>query len=236
MSNTEDLPKHIAIIMDGNGRWAKSRNLPRTQGHRRGAETTKLIVKTCSQIGIKFLTLYTFSTENWRRPEYEINFLMQLLERFLKKEIGSLKKSNIKFLTIGRTEQLPIKVQKIITFAKEQTKDCSGLTVILALNYGARLEILDAVKKLCKDVREKRLSEKELDEKVFSGYLYTAGIPDPDLLIRTSNEMRLSNFLLWQLSYTELCISKKMWPDFSAEDLQMAIDEFKKRQRRFGGI
>lgn len=230
------IPKHIAIIMDGNGRWAKSKNLPRIAGHRKGAEVVKSIVQCCDDLGVKFLTLYTFSTENWKRPEKEINFLMGLLSWFLDKEIRNLKKNNARFLTIGNIEKLPSKAQEVIAKAKEQTKNNTGLNLVLALNYGARVEILRAVKSICCDLREKRLAEDELNEEKFSSYLYTAGIPDPELLIRTSGEMRLSNFLLWQLSYSELYITEKLWPDFNDAELKKAIKNFQQRKRRFGGI
>lgn len=236
MSEKKIIPKHIAIIMDGNGRWAKERKLPRIAGHRKGAEVVKSIVKCCDDLGVKFLTLYTFSTENWKRPEKEINFLMGLLSWFLDKEIRNLKKNNARFLTIGNIERLPKKAREVIAKAKEQTKSNTGLNLVLALNYGARLEIIEAVKSICGDIKDKRLTETELNEDIFSGYLYTAGIPDPDLLIRTSGEMRLSNFLLWQLSYSELYVTDKVWPDFNKAELKKAVDNFQKRKRRFGNI
>ncbi|MCK4993649.1 MAG: isoprenyl transferase [Candidatus Omnitrophica bacterium] len=222
--------------MDGNGRWAKAKNLPRIAGHRKGAEVVKSIVQCCDDLGIKFLTLYTFSTENWKRPEKEINFLMGLLSWFLDKEISNLKKNNARLLTIGHIEKLPSKAREVISRAKEQTKDNTGLNLVLALNYGSRFEIIEAVKSICRDVKDNRLSETELNEDIFADYLYTAGIPDPELLIRTSGEMRLSNFLLWQLSYSELYITEKLWPDFDSIELKKAIDDFQQRKRRFGGI
>ncbi len=231
-----DIPKHIAIIMDGNGRWAKARKLPRIAGHRKGAEVVKSIVNCCDDLGVKFLTLYTFSTENWKRPEKEINFLMGLLSWFLDKEIRNLKENNARFLTIGDIERLPSSARKVIAKAKEQTKNNTGLNLVLALNYGARFEIIEAVRSICRDIKDKRLTETELNEDIFSSYLYTAGIPDPDLLIRTSGEMRLSNFLLWQLSYSELYITDKLWPDFDEAELKKAVDVFQKRKRRFGDI
>ncbi len=236
MATKNDIPKHIAIIMDGNGRWAKARKLPRIAGHRKGAEVVKSIVRCCDDLGVKFLTLYTFSTENWKRPEKEINFLMGLLSWFLDKEIQNLKKNNARFLTIGNIEKLPSSAREVIAKAKEQTKNNTGLNLVLALNYGARFEIIEAVKSICRDVKDNRLSPSELNEDIFSGYLYTAGIPDPDLLIRTSGEMRLSNFLLWQLSYSELYITDKLWPDFNEVELKKAVDSFRKRKRRFGDI
>jgi len=231
-----DIPEHIAIIMDGNGRWAKAKKLPRIAGHRKGAEVVKSIVSCCDDLGVKFLTLYTFSTENWKRPEKEINFLMGLLSWFLDKEISNLKKNNARFLTIGNIEKLPKKAREVIAKAKEQTRNNTGLNLVLALNYGARLEIIDAVKSIAGDIQDKQLTVDELNEEIFSSYLYTAGIPDPDLLIRTSGEMRLSNFLLWQLSYSELYVTDKLWPDFDETEFKLAIDSFQKRKRRFGGI
>jgi len=232
----QKIPRHIAIIMDGNGRWAKKKGLPRIAGHRRGAEVVKSIVRACDDLGVEFLTLYTFSTENWKRPEKEINFLMQLLSWFLDKEIQNLNRNNARFTTIGDVNRLPAEAQKVINRAKQQTQHNSGLTLILALNYGGRAEILRAVKTLLNDLTLKKVSLSELDEQIFSGYLYTAGIPDPDLLIRTSGEMRLSNFLLWQLSYSELYVTEKFWPEFNKNDLKQAITDYKKRKRRFGDI
>ncbi len=236
MSAEKIIPEHIAIIMDGNGRWAKKRRLPRIAGHSRGAEVIKSIVQCCDKIGVKYLTLYTFSTENWKRPEQEVNFLMQLLSGFLAKEIQHLVNENIRFSTIGRIEQLPKKAQEVIAKAKEKTKNNTGITLILALNYGGRSEILDAATKLYADIENGKVVLDTLDEKIFSKYLYTAGIPDPDLLIRTSGEMRISNFLLWQLSYSEFFITEKFWPDFDEEELKLAISCFQNRKRRFGGI
>lgn len=236
MSEQKIIPEHIAIIMDGNGRWAKKRRLPRIAGHSRGAEVIKSIVQSCDKMGVKYLTLYTFSTENWKRPEQEVNFLMKLLSGFLAKEIQHLVDDNIRFSTIGRISQLPKKAQEVIALAKERTKKNTGITLILALNYGARQEILDAVSKLYADVAQDKVQIDKISEKVFARYLYTAGIPDPDLMIRTSGEMRISNFLLWQLSYSEFYITEKFWPDFDETELKLAISSFQKRKRRFGGI
>jgi undecaprenyl diphosphate synthase len=236
MSAQKIIPEHIAIIMDGNGRWAKKRRLPRIAGHSRGAEVIKSIVQSCDKIGVKYLTLYTFSTENWKRPEQEVNFLMQLLSGFLAKEIQHLVEKNIQFSTIGRIEQLPKKAQEVIAQAKERTKNNTGITLILALNYGGRAEILDAAARLYADIENGKVVLDKVNEKIFSSYLYTAGIPDPDLLIRTSGEMRISNFLLWQLSYSEFYITEKFWPDFDETELKLAIQSFQKRKRRFGGI
>jgi undecaprenyl diphosphate synthase len=236
MAETENIPQHIAIIMDGNGRWAKKRKLPRIAGHRKGAEVIKSIVESCDKLGVKYLTLYTFSTENWKRPEQEVNFLMQLLSGFLAKEIQHLVDNNIRFTTIGKTEKLPVKAQEVIARAEAKTKKNSGITLILALNYGGRAEILDAVTKVCKEVQNGKINLEQISEKTFSRFLYTSKIPDPDLLIRTSGEMRISNFLLWQLSYSEFYITEKLWPDFDEKELESAISSFQKRKRRFGGI
>jgi len=236
MTDKNQVPEHIAIIMDGNGRWAKKRRLPRIAGHSRGAEVIKSIVQSCDKMGVKYLTLYTFSTENWKRPEQEVNFLMQLLSGFLAKEIQHLVKENIRFSTIGRIEQLPKKAQEVIAKAKDKTKSNIGINLILALNYGGRSEILNAAAKLYADIENGKVIKNEINEEMFSKYLYTSGIPDPDLLIRTSGEMRISNFLLWQLSYSEFFITEKFWPDFDEEELKLAIGCFQKRKRRFGGI
>ena len=236
MSLKQAVPEHIAIIMDGNGRWAKKRNLPRIAGHSRGAEVIKSIVQSCDRIGVKYLTLYTFSTENWKRPEQEVNFLMQLLSGFLAKEIQHLVDNNIRFQTIGNIDKLPKKAQEVITLAKAKTLDNTGITLILALNYGGRAEILQAVQNLNSDIAQGKISADQISENLFAGYLYTAGIPDPDLLIRTSGEMRISNFLLWQLSYSEFYITERLWPDFDETELKSAISSFQKRKRRFGAI
>ncbi|MBU2063928.1 MAG: isoprenyl transferase [Candidatus Omnitrophica bacterium] len=232
-SNT---PQHIAIIMDGNGRWARAKGLPRIAGHRRGAEVVKTVIRACKDMGVKFLTLYAFSTENWKRPKREIDFLMRLLNKYLTREKDKLIENDVKFLAIGRLEALPDSVKKVIKQITEITRDNRAITLILALNYGGRVEILDAVKEVAKDINTGKLDPQELDEEVFSRYLYTHKIPDPDLLIRTSGEMRLSNFLLWQLSYSELFISDKFWPDFTEQDLLAAVEDFRKRERRFGAL
>ncbi len=230
------IPEHIAIIMDGNGRWAQSKKLPRIAGHRQGAETVKTIVRACRDRGIRFLALYTFSTENWKRPESEVNFLMQLLNLYLEQEIQDLVRNNIRLLTIGNREALPQKAREVIERAIALTKNNSGLTLILALNYGSRREIIDAALRLAQDVRSGAVVPEDIDEKQFSGYLYTADIPDPDIMIRTSGEMRLSNFLLWQLSYAELYVTNTLWPDFNERELDKALAEFQTRKRRFGGL
>lgn len=236
MRDSQKLPEHIAIIMDGNGRWAEKHNLPRSEGHKRGVDRVREIVEEAARIGIKVLTLYAFSTENWKRPKNEIDLLMRLLKIFLAKEISRLKKNNIRFECIGRLDKLPESVLKIIYRAKEETRDNNGLVLNLALNYGSRTEIIDAVNKIMLDKANGHLSKATLDEADFSRYLYTANLPDPDLLIRTSGEQRISNFLLWQVSYSELVFPKKLWPEFGKKDLHDCIRAYQRRVRRFGGI
>jgi undecaprenyl diphosphate synthase len=236
MTEYRDIPQHIAIIMDGNGRWAKEKGLPRIAGHREGAKRVKEIVKTAHQAGIKVLTLFAFSTENWSRPKSEVDMLMRYLVDFLDREIKGLDKNNIRFRVIGRKEPLPEYVIEKIKGAQERTKDNTEMLLVLALNYGARQEIIDAVKKIAGSVREGHLDIRDLNEENFEDYLYTKGIPDPDLLIRTSGEERISNFLLWQLSYSEFYFLKKYWPDFREQDLKKAIKDYQTRHRRFGQI
>ncbi len=233
MSN---LPEHIAIIMDGNGRWAQKRKLPRTAGHKAGIETIREIIRTCSDLKIKYLTLYAFSTENWQRPEGEISALMQLLVYYLRKEINELHKNNVRIHTIGDISKLPQAVIEEIQSALKLTQHNNGLFVNIALNYGGRDEIVRAVKILCEKVKEGELDVSQIDEKVFEQYLYTKGIPSPDLLIRPSGELRISNFLLWQMAYTEFWFSNIYWPDFTKEHLIQAICDYQKRERRFGGV
>ncbi|MCU0651096.1 MAG: isoprenyl transferase [Candidatus Omnitrophica bacterium] len=229
-------PRHIAIIMDGNGRWAKLRHLPRTLGHREGIFRVKEIVKAASDLKIEALTLYVFSCENWSRPESEVNTLMKFLSIYLGREVSMLCKNNIRVRFIGRRKHLPRSVLDKIELVEEKTKGNTGLTLVLAINYGSRQEMLDAVKEIVKDCEKGKLSAADLTEESISGYLYTQGLPDPDLLIRTSGEQRLSNFLLWQLSYAELYFTKKYWPDFKKADLMEALEDYGGRLRRFGGI
>ena len=236
MINKNNIPKHVAIIMDGNGRWAKERGLPRTAGHRAGIDRIKEIVKAASNLGIEVLTFFAFSTENWLRPKREVEMLMRSLDNFLHREAKDLDKNNIRFIAMGRDEPLPKYLQDRIKEVEDKTKDNSGITVILALNYGARQEIVDAVKKFTEEVLAHKANLDSLNVKSFTNYFYTKGLPDPDLLIRTSGEMRLSNFLLWQLSYTELYFPKIYWPDFKSGELERAIEVYQKRQRRFGGL
>ncbi|OFI07720.1 ditrans,polycis-undecaprenyl-diphosphate synthase [Clostridium acetireducens DSM 10703] len=230
------IPKHIAIIMDGNGRWAKSRKLPRTMGHKAGVETIREIVKECSNLGVKYLTLYAFSTENWKRPKEEVSALMKLLVQYLRKEFDELNRNNVIINSIGDISKLPEICKKELILAYEKTKNNTGLVLNLALNYGGRDEIINAVIKLVEDIESKNILKEDINEEVFSKYLYTTGIPDPDLIIRPSGEQRLSNFLLWQCAYSEFWYSDIKWPDFKKEDLHKAIYDYQYRDRRFGGI
>lgn len=236
MSGKDNIPKHVAIIMDGNGRWAKEKGLPRVFGHREGVERVREIVKASRELGIEVLTLFAFSTENWARPQKEVGVLMRYLNNFLDKEIGQLDKNNVRLKVIGRADPIPKYLQKKLKQGQSKTQENTGLTLVLALNYGARQELVDAVKKFAHSVASGKADIEGLDSDAFCRYLYTDGLPDPDLLIRTSGEMRISNFLLWQLSYAELYFTKKRWPDFRRKDLEEAILEFQKRERRFGLI
>ena len=231
-----NLPLHIAIIMDGNGRWAKKKGAARIFGHRNAIQAVNDVTEGCGELGVKYLTLYAFSTENWGRPKDEVDGLMELLVNTLKKEISNLMENQVRLVTIGDISLLPRACQRNLEEAKEVTKNNTGLTVLLALNYSGRWEILRAVKKLAMDVQQGLLHAEDIDERVFSGLLETAGIPDPELLIRTSGELRVSNFLLWQIAYTELYITKTLWPDFRKEDLYEAIYSYQHRERRFGKV
>jgi len=229
-----NLPRHIAIIMDGNGRWAQNHSLGRIAGHRKGAESVRNIVEACRKIGISYLTLYAFSSENWSRPEREVRALMTLLERYLRSEVKVMLKNNIRLLAIGDTGALPEKVRTILRDTIGQTAGNTAMTLILALNYGSHDEILGAVRKLIDEARQGTIRASDVTLERFAGYLSTKGIPDPDLLIRTSGEYRLSNFLLWQMAYTEFYFTDILWPDFREEQLIEAISEYQKRERRFG--
>ena len=224
------LPRHIAIIMDGNGRWARARHLPRVFGHRAGINSVRDIVRACGELGIGYLTLYAFSAENWARPTSEVTALMRLLEDYLVKELPELQKNKVRLRAIGRIEKLPAGAQARLTHVIDATSQNTGLTLILALNYGGRQEIIDAVNQAVKD------GVKHLDEKTLALYLYAPDCPDPDLLIRTSGEMRISNFLLWELAYTELHITATPWPEFRRQHLYQAIADYQRRERRFGGL
>ena len=233
MIDKKILPKHIAIIMDGNGRWARKKGLPKIVGHREGVESVRDVLKACGEIGIKYLTVYAFSTENWKRPKKEVSALMKLLEVQLDKETRELHKNNVRLNAIGRVRELPQVVQEKLKKAIDVTKDNAGVVFTLALNYGARAEIIDAVKQLVADASSSK-APCNITEDNFGKYLYTKNMPDPDLLIRTSGEMRVSNFLLWQVSYAELYVTERLWPDFKRKDLEKAIEEYQKRQRRYG--
>ena len=232
--DTEKLPKHVAIIMDGNGRWAKQRAMNRIKGHEEGAESVRQVVRASREIGIPHLTLYAFSEENWKRPKYEVKALMGLLKRFLKSELTEMQENGIRFHTIGRTAKLPKDLQGAIRETMEKTSQNKDLLLTLALSYGSRQEILDAVRKIAKKVESSDLAWGEITEATVSDALYTSGILDPDLLIRTSGEYRLSNFLLWQMAYTEIYVTSTYWPDFRKEEYLMAIEAYQKRERRFG--
>lgn len=229
-----DIPRHIAIIMDGNGRWAEARGLPRIAGHRAGVRAVRAVVEECARSQIQYLTLFAFSLENWRRPEDEVGALMNLLERYLKRELNTLMENNVRLSTIGRTEDLPDFVRKTLDSVVNTSSGNTGMNLILALSYSGRQDILDAVRSIVRRSLTDQTDPDDLDEETFSSCLATAGIPDPDLLIRTSGEMRISNFLLWQAAYTEFYVTEKLWPDFNEKDLSDALEEFRSRERRFG--
>ena len=234
ISNDNIIPDHIAIIMDGNGRWAKKRGLPRIAGHRQGINSVREITNICSDIGVKYLTLYTFSTENWNRPPKEVNALMMLLLNTIKNEIKEIHKNNLVLSTIGNIEVLPKNIKKEISNGIELTSNNTGLNLILALNYGSRQEIIVAVKNIIEKNNKGEIDSSMIDENLFSSFLSTKNIPDPDLLIRTGGELRISNFLLWQCAYTEIYLTDTFWPDFRKEKLIDSIVSFQKRERRFG--
>jgi undecaprenyl diphosphate synthase len=229
-------PKHIAIIMDGNGRWAQARRLPRIEGHRKGAGVVRRTLEACQQLGVSHLTLFCFSTENWKRPASELDFLMGMLKRYLADERANLRRHGIALHIIGRREGLPPEVLEEMDRSVDPSLSDSQTHLTLAINYGARQELVDAVRQISSEVAAGRLAAEAIDERVISQHLYTAGLPDPDLLIRTSGEMRISNFLLWQISYAELWITEKLWPEFSTQDLVEAVRHYAGRQRRFGGL
>jgi len=228
------VPQHIAVIMDGNGRWAKKRRLPRIAGHRAGSRAVRQVVEACARLGVPYLTLYAFSIENWKRPHTEVRLLMGLLREYLKKEIKKLNEQNIRLGVIGRIGELPQAVQQDLQVALDKTRDNKGLRLTLALNYGARAELVDAVSDLAAHLA--RDGDFKIDETSLSECLYTSGMPDPDLLIRTSGELRLSNFLLWQVAYAEIWVTDTLWPDFTQNHLFQAIIDYQKRERRYGGL
>lgn len=232
----QKIPKHVAIIMDGNGRWAKRKGLPRIAGHWAGAEALRDIVSTCSKLNIQALSVFAFSSENWKRPAQEVNSIMNLLLYYLKKEVDTLHKNNIKIMMSGDWHELPYRIVAQIKKSIRQTQNNSGLILNIVLNYGARREIILACKKMCRDVLEGKLNIEEIDQFAFEEFLYTRDLPDPDLLIRPSGELRISNFLLWQIAYTELWFTEVYWPDFKSDDLLQAVYDYQKRERRYGGL
>ncbi len=232
----KQLPQHLAVIMDGNGRWAQRRHLPRVAGHRAGVKAAREIIEASARLKLRCLTLYAFSLENWRRPQAEVDFLMRLLREYLKRELPSIHKNNIRLLIIGRSEQLPDGVRKDIEAGMRLTAKNTGMKLVVALNYGGRAELVDAFNSMLDQVRENGMSAFRADEQTISEHLYTAGLPDPDLLIRTSGEMRVSNFLLWQIAYAEMYVTETLWPDFSRARLLEALTDFQKRERRYGGL
>ena len=231
-----DLPRHIAIIMDGNGRWAKARGVPRLMGHRAGRESVREAVRGCVALGVEVLTLYTFSTENWSRPRREVQALMGILRRTLREERAELKRNNVRLSVIGRTRDLPPEVREAIREAEDDLAGCDGLRLVLALSYGGRSEIVDAIRALIRDHERQRPGAGEVNESTVSRYLYTAGLPDPDLLIRTSGELRVSNFMLWQLAYAEFWVTDTLWPEFRRRHLFQAVADYQRRERRFGKV
>lgn len=230
------VPTHIAIIMDGNGRWAQQRGLPRLLGHREGANSIRECVKGCKEAGVKYLTLYAFSLDNWKRPATEVGGLMELLESFLRERTEEMVETGVCLRAIGRLQDLPAPCRRLLIKGIERTAYNQDFTLILALSYGSRAEIVDAVKKIVREAKDGKIQVDQIDDQLLSYHLYTKGIPDPDLLIRTSGEMRLSNFLLWQSSYTEIHVTSKLWPDFRAADLRKALEDYNSRHRRYGGL
>ncbi len=236
MEEKLNIPAHVALILDGNGRWAKKRGLPRQMGHKKGCETVEQIVEDAARLGIRYLTVYGFSTENWKRPEEEVGALMQLFRYYTKRLLKIAVENNIRVKMIGERSRFAADIVEGINRLEESTRDNTGLTFVIAVNYGSRDEITRAVKKIMADVKDGRLKEEQMTEAVFASYLDTKDIPDPDLLIRTSGELRLSNYLLWQLAYSELYVTDCLWPDFNREELLEAIRQYNKRERRFGGV
>ena len=231
-----NLPRHVAVIMDGNGRWAKARHLPRIEGHRRGADSAREIIRTAGEVGIKYLTLYAFSAENWNRPQDEVDALMKYLVHYLKTETKELNKNNVRLEVIGQIHRLPDTVQEHLRKSIETLSRNNGLTLIMALSYGSRIEIVEAARQIAEKIKAGKLEPGDITEKVISDHLWTRNEPDPDLMIRASGEMRVSNFLLWQISYAELVITPTLWPDFKKAQFFAALEEYAKRHRRFGGV
>lgn len=235
-SEFNTIPKHVAVIMDGNGRWAKKKGAARIFGHKNAIKAVRDVTEGCAELGVEYLTLYAFSTENWSRPFEEVSGLMQLLVLTIRKELKTLLNNNVKLAAIGAIESLPKDCQQELRDAMEMTKNNTGLTLVLALSYSGRWEITEAIKAIARDVKTGELSEEDIDQNKVASYLQTSDFPDPELLIRTSGEMRISNFLLWQIAYTEIYITEKLWPDFRKTDLKMALEAFQNRERRFGRI
>jgi undecaprenyl diphosphate synthase len=233
---TANLPRHVAVIMDGNGRWAKSRHLPRIEGHRRGADSAREIIRTAGELGVKYLTLYAFSAENWNRPKDEVDALMKYLVHYLKSETKELNKNNVRLEVIGQIHRLPDNVQEHLQRSIVALSKNNGLTLIMALSYSSRIEIVEGVRQIADKVKSGKLDPADITENVISDHLWTRNVPDPDLLIRTSGEMRVSTFLLWQISYAELVITPTLWPDFKRPQFFAALEEYARRHRRFGGI
>ena len=231
-----NLPQHVAIIMDGNGRWAKQRHLPRVEGHRAGAESARAIIRIAGELGIKYLTLYAFSAENWNRPKDEVDALMKYLVHYLKRETPELNKNNVRLEVIGQIYRLPENVQEHLKKSIATLSKNNGLTLVMALSYGSRIEIVEAVRSIAEKAKQGKLDPADINEQVISQHLWTRNVPDPDLLIRTSGEMRISNFLLWQISYTELVVTHTLWPDFRKLQFFSALEEYTRRHRRFGAL
>ena len=236
MEENLKIPAHVALILDGNGRWAKNRGLPRQLGNKKGCETLEQVVEDAARLGIRYLTVYGFSTENWKRPEEEVGALMQLFRFYAKRLLAMAEKNNIRVRMIGERGRFASDIVDAINVLEEKTKKNTGMTFVIAVNYGSRDEITRAVRKIMTDVEEEKIAPEDMTEEVFASYLDTAGIPDPDLMIRTSGELRLSNYLLWQLAYSELYVTECLWPDFNKEELLNAIRQYNKRERRFGGV
>jgi undecaprenyl diphosphate synthase len=232
----DKLPRHIAVIMDGNGRWARERGLPRIEGHRRGSQSVRACTSACVEAGVPYLTLYAFSKENWQRPADEVSALMNLLDRFLAEQISEIMEKNIRLRAIGHLDDLPENARRRLDSAIDRSAGNTALTLTLALSYGARTEIVDAARQIAREAKSGTLDPETVTEETIASRLYTAGIPDPDLLVRTSGEMRVSNFLLWQISYAEIVVTPKLWPDFTKDDLFAAMQEYARRHRRYGGI
>jgi undecaprenyl diphosphate synthase len=232
----ESLPKHVAVIMDGNGRWAKQHGLPRVEGHRRGADSAREIIRTAGELGIKYLTLYAFSAENWNRPKDEVDALMKYLVHYLKTETKDLNKNNVRLEVIGQIHRLPDNVQEHLQKSIATLSTNNGLTLVMALSYGSRIEIVEAVRHIAQKAKSGKLDPADINEKVISDHLWTRNVPDPDLLVRTSGEMRVSNFLLWQISYAELVVTPTLWPEFRKPQFFAALEEYARRNRRFGGV